>query len=340
MFRDKKITLSIDCMGGDNTLDDILEGLSSFCSENKNDTIILHGDKSAIMRALTKYPELKKVCKIKHSEKVVRMGDKPSQSIRGGKNSSMWNSIESVKTSKAQAAISCGNTGSVMAISTLLLRKLPDVKRPAIAIFWPSTSNTGFNVVLDAGADIKAQPSDLLAYANFGSDIFSKAFNTTKVKVGLLNVGTETHKGNELLRRASEMLIETFKDSEIEYVGFVEGSDFSSDKADVIVTDGFSGNIALKTAEGTANLIKKFFIDEFSSSISGLLMSLLMKRKLRRLKERMDPRTLNGGVFVGLNGLVIKSHGSSDAKSFYSALKLAKNMCHTESAELTNKNLS
>ncbi len=328
---DKKITISVDCMGGDNSIDDIVGGVHSFCSENNNDTLILHGNKKIITNALKKYPEIKQMCKVKHCDKVINMGDKPSQSIRGGKNSSMWNAIESVKASKAEAAISCGNTGSLMAISTLLLRKLPDVKRPAIAIFWPSTSNSGFNVVLDAGADIKAQASDLLAYSRFGSDIFSRVFNTQWVNVGLLNVGTETHKGNEQLKKASEMFMDTFKEGKIKYVGFVEGSDFSSDKADVIVTDGFSGNIALKTAEGTANLIKKFFVDEFSSSISGLFMGLLMKKKLRRLKERMDPRTLNGGVFVGLNGLVIKSHGSSDSKSFYSALKLARNMCQTTS---------
>ena len=331
MSKDKKIVLSVDCMGGDNSVDEIIGGVNWFCSEYNNDTFILHGDKKSIIEALDKYPQIKQRCKIKHCEKVIQMGDKPAQSIRGGKNSSMWNSIESVKTSKAEVAVSCGNTGSLMAISTLLLRKLPDVKRPAIAIFWPSTSEKGFNVVLDAGADIKAQASDLLAYSKFGSDIFSKVFNTQRIKVGLLNVGTETHKGNEQLRKASEIFIETFREGPIEYVGFVEGSDFSSDKADVIVTDGFSGNIALKTAEGTANLIKKFFIDEFSSSISGLFMGLLMKRKLARLKERMDPRTLNGGVFVGLNGLVIKSHGSSDSKSFYSALKLARNMCQTKS---------
>ena len=331
MSKDKKIVLSVDCMGGDNSVDEIIGGVNWFCSEYNNDKFILHGDKKSIIEALDKYPKIKQKCKIKHCEKVIQMGDKPAQSIRGGKNSSMWNSIESVKASKAEVAVSCGNTGSLMAISTLLLRKLPDVKRPAIAIFWPSTSEKGFNVVLDAGADIKAQASDLLAYSKFGSDIFSKVFNTQRIKVGLLNVGTETHKGNEQLRKASEMLIETFREGAIEYVGFVEGSDFSSDKADVIVTDGFSGNIALKTAEGTANLIKKFFIDEFGSSISGLFMGLLMKRKLTSLKERMDPRTLNGGVFVGLNGLVIKSHGSSDSKSFYSALKLARNMCQTKS---------
>ena len=331
MSKDKKIVLSVDCMGGDNSVDEIIGGVNWFCSEYNNDKFILHGDKKSIIEALDKYPKIKQKCKIKHCEKVIQMGDKPAQSIRGGKNSSMWNSIESVKTSKAEVAVSCGNTGSLMAISTLLLRKLPGVKRPAIAIFWPSTSKKGFNVVLDAGADIKAQASDLLAYSKFGSDIFSKVFNTQRIKVGLLNVGTETHKGNEQLRRASEMLVETFRVGPIEYVGFVEGSDFSSDKADVIVTDGFSGNIALKTAEGTANLIKKFFIDEFGSSISGLFMGLLMKRKLTSLKERMDPRTLNGGVFVGLNGLVIKSHGSSDSKSFYSALKLARNMCQTKS---------
>ena len=337
MNKDRKITLSVDCMGGDNSIDDILEGVNWFFSENNNDTFLLHGDKEAINEALYRYPEIKQICEIKHCDKVIQMVDKPSQSIRGGKNSSMWNSIESVKTSKAEVAISCGNTGSLMAISTLLLRKLPNVNRPAIAIFWPSTSDKGFNVVLDAGADIKAQASDLLAYANFGSDIFSKVFNTPKVKVGLLNVGTETHKGNEQLKIASEMFIETFTEGKLEYVGFVEGSDFSSNRADVIVTDGFTGNIALKTAEGTANLIKKFFLDEFSSSISGLLMGFLMKKKLRRLKERMDPRTLNGGVFVGLNGLVIKSHGSSDSKSFYSALKLAKNMCQTNSEYPTEK---
>ena len=340
MKKEKKITLSVDCMGGDNSIDDIIGGVRKFYNENSNDNFLLHGNKDLITKALAKYPELKKVCKIRHCVKVIQMGDKPSQSIRGGKNSSMWNSIESVKKLKAEVAISCGNTGSLMAISTLVLRKLPDVKRPAIAIFWPSTSDKGFNVVLDAGADIKAQPSDLLAYAKFGSNIFSKVFNSHKVKVGLLNVGTETHKGNEQLKKASEMLMQNFGAGSLEYVGFVEGSDFSSDKADVIVTDGFSGNIALKTAEGTANLIKKFFMDEFSLSLSGLFMGLLMKKKLRRLKERMDPRTLNGGVFVGLNGLVIKSHGSSDSKSFYSALKLAKSMCKTKSVEQTSKKLS
>ncbi len=340
MKKEKKITLSVDCMGGDNTIDDIIGGVQQFCSENTNDNVLLHGNKNLITKALDKYPEIKQMCKIRHSDKVIQMGDKPSQSIRGGKNSSMWNSIESVKRSKAEVAISCGNTGSLMAISTLVLRKLPNVKRPAIAIFWPSTSEKGFNVVLDAGADIKAQPSDLLAYAKFGSNIFSKVFNSQKVRVGLLNVGTETHKGNDQLKKASEMLIHSFRGESLEYVGFVEGSDFSSDKADVIVTDGFSGNIALKTAEGTANLIKKFFMDEFSLSLSGLFMGLLMKKKLRRLKERMDPRTLNGGVFVGLNGLVIKSHGSSDSKSFYSALRLAKNMSKTKSSENTAENLS
>tara|TARA_B100000886_G_scaffold336718_1_gene296021 strand:+ start:117 stop:1139 length:1023 start_codon:yes stop_codon:yes gene_type:complete len=340
MKKETKITLSIDCMGGDNSIDDIIGGVSQFCSENNNDNFLLHGNKKIISEALDKHPKIKQMCKIRHCDKVIEMEDKPSQSLRGGKNSSMWNSIESVKNAKAKVAISCGNTGSLMAISTLVLRKLPNVKRPAIAIFWPSTSQKGFNVVLDAGADIKAQPADLLAYAKFGSDIFSKVFNSQKVKVGLLNIGTETHKGNEQLQKASEMLVETFSEGLQEYVGFVEGSDFSSNKADVIVTDGFSGNIALKTAEGTANLIKKFFMDEFSLSISGLFVGLLMKKKLRRLKERMDPRTLNGGVFVGLNGLVIKSHGSSDSKSFYSALKLAKSMCKTQSNGHAAKNLS
>ena len=327
MTQKDNITISIDCMGGDDNLSDIISGVNDYHTENKADLFLLHGDKGKIDVHLNSYKQLKKNCTLLHTEKSIAMDDKPAQTIRSGKKSSMWNAIESVKKKKANVIVSCGNTGSLMAISTFLLRRLPDVKRPAIAIFWPSLSKTGFNIVLDAGADIKAQPSDMVTYAQFGSTICNKVFNIEKPKVGLLNVGTEAHKGDDKMREASSLLENDSGLKGYEYYGFVEGSDFSSSKVDVIVTDGFTGNIALKTAEGTANLIKQFFVQEFKSSASGILSGLIFRGKLQKLKEKMDPRRLNGGVFVGLNGLVVKSHGSSDSKSFYSALKLAKNVC-------------
>ena len=330
MTQKNNITISIDCMGGDDNVSDIISGVNDYYIENKTDLFLLHGDKSKIYPHLHKYKHLIKNCTLIHTEKSIEMDDKPAQTIRSGRKSSMWNAIESVKKKKANVIVSCGNTGSLMAISTFLLRRLPEVKRPAIAIFWPSLSTSGFNIVLDAGADIKAQPSDMVTYANFGSIICNKVFSLERPKVGLLNVGTEAHKGDDQMREASSLLEKESELKGFEYCGFVEGSDFSSNKVDVIVTDGFTGNIALKTAEGTANLIKQFFVQEFKSSARGILSGLIFRGKLQKLKEKMDPRRLNGGVFVGLDGLVIKSHGSSDSKSFYSALKLAKNVCKSD----------
>ena len=330
MTQKNDITISVDCMGGDNNLSDIISGMNEYHVENKSDMFLLHGDKRKIDPYIVKFKQLRKNCTIMHTEKAIEMHDKPAQTIRSGKKSSMWNAIESVKKEKANVIVSCGNTGSLMAISTFLLRRLPGVKRPAIAIFWPSLSQNGFNIVLDAGADIKAQPSDMATYANFGSNICNKVFNLEKPKVGLLNVGTESHKGDDQMRKASALLENESDFKGYEYCGFVEGSDLSSNKVDVIVTDGFTGNIALKTAEGTANLIKQFFVQEFKSSARGIISGLIFRGQLQKLKEKMDPRRLNGGVFVGLNGLVIKSHGSSDSKSFYSALKLAKNACKSD----------
>ena len=270
MTKNSNIIISIDCMGGDNHIDDIVSGINQYYNENKMDQFLLHGNKKEIEPILRNFHELKKNCKFIHTEKSIGMEEKPAQTIRSGRKSSMWNAIESVKKSKANVIVSCGNTGSLMAISTFLLKRLPGVKRPAIAIFWPSFSETGFNIVLDAGADIKAQPIDMVAYANFGTSICKSVFDIKKPRIGLLNVGTETHKGNDQLRKASSLLEKESLNKGFEYVGFVEGSDFSSNKANVIVTDGFTGNIALKTAEGTANLIKQFFVEEFKGSATGI----------------------------------------------------------------------
>ena len=320
MTQKNNITISIDCMGGDDNVSDIISGVNDYYIENKTDLFLLHGDKSNIDPHLNKYKALRKNCTLLHTEKSIEMDDKPAQTIRSGRKSSMWNAIESVKKKKANVIVSCGNTGSLMAISTFLLRRLPDVKRPAIAIFWPSLSKSGFNIVLDAGADIKAQPSDMVTYANFGSIICNKVFSLERPKVGLLNVGTEAHKGDDQMREASSLLDKESELKGFEYCGFVEGSDFSSNKVDVIVTDGFTGNIALKTAEGTAKFLTDSLKKSLSENIFSRLSVIFSYFSLKKFKSQIDPRKYNGAIFLGLNGPVVKSHGGTDSIGFYLSL--------------------
>lgn len=235
----------------------------------------------------------------------------------------MWSAIESVRNGEAQAAVSCGNTGALMAVSMFRLRKLPGVNRPAIACMWPSKNSSGFNIMLDAGGDIRADAPDLLQYAQMGASYSRNGLDVETPRVGLLNVGTEDHKGRAELRQANDLLSEAAKAGSFKYIGFVEGSDLPSSRVDVIVTDGFTGNIALKTGEGTAKLVADLLRQAFANSILSKFAALLAMTSLKRLKKRIDPRRVNGGIFLGLNGTVIKSHGSADATGVSAAIKLA-----------------
>ena len=235
----------------------------------------------------------------------------------------MWSTIEAIKDGQATVAVSCGNTGALMAVSMVRLRKLPGVNRPAIACFWPSRNAAGYNVMLDVGADIKADAGDFMQYAMMGASYARNALGTARPRVGLLNVGTEEHKGSAELKLAQELLMANSAAGDYDYVGFVEGSDIPSDRVDVIVTDGFTGNIALKTGEGTARLVSDFLRETLTSTIWAKLGYLLARRAFGRLRERMDPRQANGGVFLGLNGTVVKSHGGADATGVAAALGLA-----------------
>jgi glycerol-3-phosphate acyltransferase PlsX len=235
----------------------------------------------------------------------------------------MWSCVDSVKTGEATVAVSCGNTGALMAISMLRLRKLPGVNRPAIACLWPSRNAGGFNVMLDVGADVKAEPEDLLQFAMMGASYARNGLNLPRPRVGLLNVGTEETKGRQELKAAFERMPAVAAVGDFEFVGFVEGGDIPGDRVDVIVTDGFTGNVALKTGEGTAKLISDFMREAFGGSLLSKLGALLALGSLRRLQKRMDPRRVNGGVFLGLNGTVVKSHGSADALGVAAAIKLA-----------------
>ena len=235
----------------------------------------------------------------------------------------MWGAIDSVKNGEATVAVSCGNTGALMALSMIRLRKLPGINRPAIACLWPSRNPGGFNLMLDVGADIKADAADLLQFALMGATYARNGLNLARPRVGLLNVGTEEHKGRAELKQAHDLLAEAAAEGDYDFVGFVEGGDIPSARVDVIVTDGFTGNIALKTGEGTAKLISDFLKEAYNATFLSKIAALLAWTSLKRLQKRIDPRRVNGGVFLGLNGTIVKSHGSADATGVSAAIKLA-----------------
>ena len=317
------VVISVDAMGGDRGPAAVVAGIEKSADKNPEIRFIVHGPEAELRRLIGKRREIAARCDIRDAPGVVTMHDKPSQVIRSAQGTSMWSAIESVRQGEATVAVSCGNTGALMAMSMLRLRKLPGVARPAIAILWPSRNPSGFNVVLDVGADIRADSTDLLQYAMMGASYARNGLGLERPRVGLLNVGTEEHKGRSELKEAQELIAAAADSARFDYVGFVEGGDLMGDRVDVIVTDGFTGNIALKTGEGTAKLVGDFLKDAFANSIMSKFAALLAMTSLKRLQKRIDPRRVNGGVFLGLNGTVVKSHGSADATGVSAAIKLA-----------------
>ncbi|OUS06877.1 phosphate acyltransferase [Rhodobacterales bacterium 52_120_T64] len=322
-FPQGAVVVSIDAMGGDSGVEAIVGGIELSAKINPDIRFIIHGDSVEINALLQKKPALTDLVVVRHSDKVVEMDTKPSQAVRSGKGSSMWNTLQSVKDGEATVAVSCGNTGALMMMSVLRLRKLPGVQRPAIAVLWPSRNPSGHNVMLDMGADIKADAEDLLQYAIMGASYARNGLGLKRPRVGLLNIGTENNKGRPEIQEAAELIEASQEASALEYIGFVEGSDLPSDRVDIIVTDGFTGNVALKASEGTAKLVGQFLRDAFTHSAMAKFAAVFASGPLKRLKNRIDPRRVNGGVFLGLNGTVIKSHGSADAIGVSAAIKLA-----------------
>ncbi|MFI0394958.1 phosphate acyltransferase PlsX [Paracoccus jiaweipingae] len=317
------IVISVDAMGGDRGPAAVVAGIAHSAQKNPDIRFVVHGDQAVLSRLIDKRRILAGRCDIRHADGVVTMHDKPSQVIRNAQGTSMWSAIESVRAGEATVAVSCGNTGALMALSMIRLRKLPGVNRPAIACLWPSRNAQGFNVMLDVGADIRADAPDLVQYAMMGAAYARNGMGLSRPRVGLLNVGTEDHKGRAELKLAHEMIGQTTELGGFDYIGFVEGGDLSSDRVDVIVTDGFTGNVAIKTGEGTARLVGDFLKDAFANSLMSKFAALLALSSLKRLQKRIDPRRVNGGVFLGLNGTVVKSHGSADATGVSAAIKLA-----------------
>lgn len=317
------LVVSVDAMGGDRGPAAVVAGLVDCMGDHPDLQVILHGDEGALRPLLLRHPDLMPRITLRHADRTVTMDDKPAQIMRHGAGTSMWAAIDAVREGEAGAAVSCGNTGALMAVAMLRLRKIAGVNRPAIACLWPSRNPGGFNLMLDVGADVKAEAADLLQYAIMGASYARNGLGVIRPRVGLLNVGTEEHKGGLELKAAQELLVGAQELGSYDYVGFVEGTDIPSSRVDVVVTDGFTGNVALKTGEGTARLISDFMREAFAAGILSKFAAVLAQNSLKRLQRRMDPRRVNGGVFLGLNGTVVKSHGAADATGVSAAISLA-----------------
>lgn len=318
-----KIVIALDVMSGEKGPAACLEGASISLQRGSNLFFQLFGDKTIIEDILLKYPELAANSEIHHTEVIISMDMKPRVALRKGRKvSSMWQAIDSVNQNISGGAVSAGNTGALMTMATFCLRTLRRIDRTAIAAIWPTEK--GQSIVLDMGANIHVSALNLVDFGFMGAAMARVVFGMKTPKVGILNIGEEEMKGNEDLQEAASVFRES--NMPLEYVGFVEGDGISKGVADVIVTEGFAGNIALKTAEGIARQIATLLRTAFQSSWRSKLAYLLLKPALKEFREKMDPNNSNGGVFLGLRGIVVKCHGSSDSLGFAHAIDLTAAM--------------
>ena len=317
-------TLALDAMGGDHGPEVVVPGAAQALRMHAGLRCVFFGDEARIARSLAAEPALRRNARIVHTALEVGMDDKPSQAVRRAKGTSMWLAIEAVKNGEAHAAISAGNTGALMALSKLILRPLPAVERPALAAFWPTVK--GASIVLDVGANIGASAHQLVQFGLMGAAMARSHFHVNRPTVGLLNVGSEEIKGNEEVKEAHTWLKQNGSDLPLDYRGFIEGDQIGQGVVDVVVVEGFAGNIALKTAEGTARQIAAYLQSAMRRSPITRLGAVLARGGFVELKAKMDPRHVNGALFLGLSGLAIKSHGGTDALGFASAINLGYEM--------------
>ena len=334
----QKIRIALDAMGGDVGAPVVIPGAAIALRRHRDTEFLLVGDRAKIEPELDKHPALKAASEIIHTVVAVSMEDKPSQALRRGRRtSSMWLAIDAVKKGEADVAVSAGNTGALMAMSRFHLRTLPGIDRPALAAIWPT--QRGESVVLDLGATIGGDARHLVALAVMGAAMASVHFNLARPTVGLLNIGVEEIKGHEEIREAGEML-RAMNLPQLDYLGFVEGDGIGKGLADVIVAEGFSGNIALKAAEGTARQMAELLRNEMQRSWMSKLGYLFARGAFQALRDKMDPNKSNGGVFLGLNGLVVKSHGGISAEGFAYAIDVGYEMVHYDLLTKINQMLN
>jgi len=333
-----KVRIAVDAMGGDVGPPVVIPGAAISLRRHPDTEFLLFGNQTAIEPELARQPALKAVSRIIHTDVAVRMEDKPSQALRRGrKTSSMWLAIDAVKRGEADATVSAGNTGALMAMARFNLRTIEGVDRPALAVVWPTLR--GESVVLDAGASIGGDARHLATLAVLGSAMARVLFDLERPSVGLLNIGAEEIKGVEEVREAAELL-RALNLPHLDFIGFVEGDDIGQGAADVIVAEGFTGNIALKAAEGTARQIGEYLRSAMSRTWRSRIGYLFARDAFQALREKMDPGKGNGGVFLGLTGIVIKSHGGTDAEGFASAVDVGYDMVRYDLLTKINQTLN
>ncbi len=333
----QKVRIALDAMGGDVGASVVIPGAAISLDRHPDTEFLMFGDSALIGKQLDAHPALKAVSRVFHTDVSVSMNDKPSQALRRGrKTSSMWQALDAVKKGDADVTVSAGNTGALMAMARFNLRMLSGVDRPAIACVWPTIR--GESVVLDVGASIGGDAQHLAALAVMGSAMAQVLFDLKRPTVGLLNIGVEEVKGVEEVREAADLL-RALNLPQLEFIGFVEGDGIGKGAADVIVTEGFSGNIALKTAEGTARQIGEYLRSAMSRTLLSRIGYIFARGAFNSLRDKMDPRKVNGGVFLGLNGIVIKSHGGTDAVGFASAVDVGYEMVRYDLLTRINQTL-
>jgi len=334
----ESVTASLDVMGGDKGASVVIPGAELALHRFPDLKFRLYGEAAVVGPLLDRAPALKAASIFEHCEISVRMDDKPSQALRRGRwRSSMWRAIEAVKSADAGFAVSAGNTGALMAMAKFCLRSPVNIDRPAIAAIWPTLR--GESVMLDCGATIGADATALFEFAVMGAAMARAVLGKTKPTVGLLNIGVEEVKGLDEIKNAGQMLRDTSL-TDFEYVGFIEADDIGKGNVDVVVTEGFAGNIALKAAEGTARQISSYLRDAIRHSWLARIGFLLASGAFARLRQTMDTRRSNGGVFLGLNGIVIKSHGGTDAEGFAAAIEIGYSIAQSRILEEINADLA
>jgi len=326
-----KVKIAIDAMGGENSPKKIIEGIEISLKSNKDNFFYLYGKKDLLEKEINKKKNIQNYCEIINSNDVILDDESPLAGAKKSKDTSMWKAIESLKEKKSDISLSAGNTGALLIISRLLLKTINGINKPALAALWPNQNN--MNIVLDLGANIECSEKNLTDFACMGSALFKSLFMNDKPKVALLNVGLEEYKGNDILKKTFSILKEN-KTKNFIFDGYIEGNHIMDGNVDVIVTDGFTGNIALKTAEGTANFITK----NLKNSLNKLSM-LLSYKSLKKFKNKLDPRKYNGAIFLGLQSPVVKSHGSTDSVGFANSIEVCNKIVKANLIEKIESNL-
>ena len=336
----KKISIAIDAMGGDNSPDKTIQGIKIFLDKNrtKNDFIInLFGKEKIILDKLKDYKISSDTINVINSETVISDEETPLTAVKSSRGTSMWDCIKHQLDGKSDISLSAGNTGVLLVISRMILKMMNEVSKPALAGLWPSQE--GMNVVLDLGANIECNDQNLVDFAELGSALYKSLYPDKKPKVSLLNVGSEEIKGTEILKTASKKLRSLSSEDNFIYNGYIEGNYIMSGNSNVIVTDGFTGNIALKTAEGTAKFITKNLKKSLTENLMSKLSLIFSYFALKKFKDKLDPRKYNGAIFLGLNGPVVKSHGGIDSVGFYHSIDLCYKIIKGDLMSQIKKNL-